>query len=414
MAGPRRLKELVSSASERMTLPDGELVVALSGGADSAALAYLVLSGGRKPRALHVDHGLAYSATMRAAAKAIADEIGIALEVVETVVDEGPSPEARAREARYRAFGEGTGPDDRLLTGHTADDSAETVLINLIRGTGPTGLTGIPSFRPPNVYRPILALGRAETREIAALGGLSFVDDPMNLDPNITRNLVRRQMIPVLSQINPSLLEAIGRLSRQVRDDDELLDRLAGELRPRLEDDLASIPVGVLVTSPRPLADRVLAKMIAHVAGSDRVEVGAVERAWSVAHGDSGRQEIAAGASANREGPLLVISAGADDSRADGADEVDLSDSGRVLVGSLVFEVAARNGVCRVAPLSRWLALFPAGTRLTATPEGMVLADGEPAWVPGGERLPVAWYEPGASGYLVVSARRKPGWTSSR
>lgn len=413
MAGPRRLKDLVSSASERMTLPDGELVVALSGGADSAALAYLVLNAGREPRALHVDHGLAHSATMRAAARAIADEVGIALEVVETAVEEGPSPEARARDARYRAFGEGTGPDDRLLTGHTADDSVETVLINLIRGTGPTGLTGIPFFRPPNVYRPILALGRAETREIAALGGLSFVDDPMNLDPNITRNLVRRQMIPVLSQINPSLLEAIGRLSRQVRDDDELLDRLAGELGPRLEDDLASIPVGVLVTSPRPLADRVLAGMIAHVAGGDRVEVGAVERAWSVAQGESVRQEIAAGASAIREGPLLVISAGADDSGADGPDGVDLSASGRVRVGSLIFEVAARSGVCRVAPLSRWSALFPAGTRLTATREGMVLADGEPAWVPGGTRLPVAWYEPGGNGYLVVSARRKPGWTSS-
>lgn len=407
MAGPRRLTELVSSVSERMTLPDGEVVVALSGGADSAALAYLIIEAGRSPRALHVDHGLAHSPTMRRAAESIAAKMGIDLEVVETEVEEGPSPEGMARVARYRAYDDATGEDERLLTGHTSDDSVETVVINLVRGTGPTGVSGIPFFRPPNIYRPLLGVSRAETREIAALSGLGFVDDPMNLDPNLTRNLVRLQIIPVLSQLNPAINEAIGRLSAQVREDDGLLDSLTGALRPRLEEDSASIPVSVLITAPRPLASRALAGMIAHVVGSDRVAAGAVERAWSVASGDRDRQEIAHGTSVRRMGPLLVIAAAPEDPVSAG-EEITLSGSGETRAGSLVYEVVAREGVCRVAPLSVWSALFPSGARLSAVADGLVLVDGEPAWVPGEKRLPVAWYQPGADGYLVVSARRRP------
>lgn len=411
MAGPRRLRELVSSATERLRLPRGELVVALSGGADSAALAYLVTESNRTPRALHVDHGLAQSDQMQTAAEEVAAALGLQLEVVEVAVGGGPSPEAQAREARYLAFAGATGSAELLLTGHTRDDSVETVLINLIRGTGPTGLSGIPYHRPPNVYRPILELSRAETREIAALAGLGFVDDPMNLDPNLTRNLVRREVIPVLTQLNPSLLEAVARLAAQVRADDELLDRLASRLAPDLEDGFATIPTGALVAAPRPLADRALADMIGHVVGSDRVEMAAVGRAWSVVSGESTGQQIAGGAAARREGPLLVVSVG--DQRDVEGDGEEIELAGRTQVGDLVFEVTAREGVCRVAPLSRWSALFPSGSRLTATPRGTVLADGEPAWVPGEKRLPVAWYQPGASGYLVVSARRRPGWTSS-
>ena len=407
MAGPRRLNELISSVSERMTLPDGKVVVALSGGGDSAALAYLTVEADRKPRAVHVDHELAHSATMRRAAESIAAELGIDLDVVETEVGEGPSPEGKARVARYSAFGDATAEGERLLTGHTADDSVETVLINLVRGTGPTGLSGIPFFRPPNIYRPLLGVRRAETREIAALAGLGFVDDPMNLDPHLTRNLVRLQIIPVLSQLNPSMTEAIGRLSVQVREDDELLDRLTAALRPRLEEGSAAVPAGVLVTAPRPLANRALAGMIAHVVGSDRVGAAAVERAWSVARGDSDRQEITSGASVRRAGPLLVIAAETDEWIL-GGQEVALSSSGETRAGSHVYDVLVREGVCHVAPLSLWSALFPSGTRLSATADGLVLADGEPAWVPGEKRLPVAWYQPGANGYLVVSARRRP------
>jgi tRNA(Ile)-lysidine synthase len=412
MAGPRRLTQLVSSALERLALPKGDLVVALSGGADSAALAYLVREVGRRPRALHIDHGLEHAPLMRKAAAAIATQLGLDLELVEVVVEQGPSPEGQARRVRYQAFLDSTSPEERLLTGHTADDSAETVLLNLIRGTGPTGLGGIPAFRPPNVHRPILALTRSETREIAAITGLEFADDPMNQDPALTRNLVRRRILPFLSQLNPALVDAVTRMSRMVAEDDAFLDRLALGLGVDLSNDSASIPVGVLAAAPGPLADRVLRQMAGHVVGEDRVDAASIERIWSVLEGESSGQEIASGASARRSGPLLVISA-ADDTTSGPALGVAELTPGRHQIGGLVFEVAAMEGPCLVAPLSRWSAIFPAGTRLQFSSDGVVLAEGEPAWVPGEKRLSVAWYEPGASRYLSVSARREPGWTSS-
>ncbi len=79
----------------------------------------------------------------------------------------------------------------------------------------------------------------------------------------------------------------------------------------------------------------------------------------------------------------------------------------------MVFGLSKRDEVCRVAPLSRWHAIFPRGTVLTVESNGVVHADGNPAWVPGEKRLPVAWYSPGTVGYLSVFAREDSGWTSS-
>src|SRR5690606_10314770 len=77
----------------------------------------------------------------------------------------------------------------------------------------------------------------------------------------------------------------------------------------------------------------------------------------------------------------------------------------------LEFDVIAIDGICRVAPLSRWHAIFPRGATLVAGSDRTVAADGEAAWVPGEKRLPVAWYEPGDVGYLSVFAREESGWT---
>lgn len=411
MAGPRRLTGLVSSALERLFLPEGDLVVALSGGADSAALAYLVREIGHSPRLLHVDHGLDHSPLMRRAAVNVATDLGLDLEIVEVVVEKGSSPEGQARRARYQALAAATTEGDRVLTGHTADDSAETVLLNLIRGTGPAGLGGIPWFRPPNVYRPILGLTRSETRELAAISGLRFVDDPMNDDPTLTRNLVRREIIPALERLNPSVVDAVVRMSRLVRADDAYLEDLASDLHPLLTAGSAAIPIGSLLAVPRPVADRALRLLARQVVGDDRLDAGVVERVWSVVRGESPRQQVAAGATASRSGPMLTIAKDATEP-ARTPSPVKLT-AGRHETGGLVFEVIEMAGPCRVAPLSRWSAIFPAEASLTATDGGMVLADGSPAWVPGEKRLPVGWYQPGESGYLLVSASRKPGWRSS-
>ncbi|HZD22671.1 MAG TPA: tRNA lysidine(34) synthetase, partial [Acidimicrobiia bacterium] len=163
MAATRRLNELVVAALSRLELPPDAVTVALSGGADSAALAYLALQSGADVALLHINHGFDASDRLADAAERIAVRLGKPLRKVDVEVAAGPSPEAKARDARYAVFDEVEGV---VVTGHTRDDSVETMLINLIRGTGIDGLRGIPYHRSPRVFRPMLNITRDATREI--------------------------------------------------------------------------------------------------------------------------------------------------------------------------------------------------------------------------------------------------------
>lgn len=403
MARTRRLSALISAASDRLLLPPGDLIVALSGGADSAALAYLCVTEGREVRALHVNHGLAGSDLMEKAASAIAKHLGITLAVVPVSVGPGPSPEGKARRARYEAYASHS-ERDPLLTGHTRDDHVETVFLNAVRGTGPRGMTGIPYHRPPNIYRPILSVTRSETREIAGLAGLGFVDDPMNEDPTLTRNILRRSILPSLRGINPKLDDSIARMAQLLGDDAELLDQMAESVPIARSADATAVPIGSLVTAPLAVARRVLVLMLRDrgiEASHDRVGL-----LLDVASGQAASQELGGGVTARREGPMLVVSG--DAGRGDIVDELGLT-SGRSRWQGIEFDVVSHETVCQAIPLSKWAAIFPKDTRLVVRPDGVVTADGRPAWIPGEKRLPVAWYEPGTIGYLSVFAR-ETGW----
>ncbi|HUO45244.1 MAG TPA: tRNA lysidine(34) synthetase TilS [Acidimicrobiia bacterium] len=202
MAGTRRLRELVAAISGNVDLPAGGLVVALSGGADSAACAYLAAATGRA-RAIHVHHGLPDSDSMEAAAVAVAARLRLGLTVERITIDRWS--EASARNERYRVLLAALETEEWLLTGHTADDQAETVLANLLRGTGLDGLAGIHPRRPP-IARPLLLIDRAQTRELATLASLPWRDDPANLDKGPLRNRIRRELIPRLeAEFNPAL-----------------------------------------------------------------------------------------------------------------------------------------------------------------------------------------------------------------
>ncbi len=296
MAETRRLSELVSATLPRLDLPEGPVEVALSGGADSATLAYLSIESGFEVQALHIDHQLPASPTMALAAGEVAGTLGIELEVEQVALGEGPSPEEQAREARYVVLVDRELP---VLTGHTRDDSVETMLINLIRGTGPSGLTGIPRFRRPNIYRPMLAVTRSETREIATLAGLPFVDDPMNEDLSLTRNRIRLELLPLMRELNPQVDAALARTAATLERDREYLEKSAAEHFGR------ALPVSAVTTLPRALADRVLYRALEESGigpTSDRIG-----RMWSVASGESQRQELTEGHVVVRRGALLVI-----------------------------------------------------------------------------------------------------------
>ena len=271
--------------------------VALSGGADSAALGLLALeSGGDDVRAVHVHHGLRWSDRLSSAASLVADQLGVPLSVAEVEVSEG-SPEAAAREARYRVL---SAVDGQVVTGHTKDDSAETVLINLIRGTGAGGLGGIPWHRPPNVYRPLLEVSRSETREIATLAGLDFFDDPMNDDLDLLRASVRRRIIPELEALNPAVVENLTRMSQTVRRDHEYLAAVAASAVPG-----PRLSASLVLTLPRPIADRVVASFLSRMGAG----VGAtnIAKVRAVAAGEAASEQLGSGLVVELRATMLEI-----------------------------------------------------------------------------------------------------------
>ncbi|MEX1125870.1 MAG: tRNA lysidine(34) synthetase TilS [Acidimicrobiia bacterium] len=414
MVATRRLTGLTDRLASLLDLRPGKPVVALSGGADSASLAFLLSRVSAGVRAVHVNHSLPHSARLEAAAREVASQLDMPLEVVTVSVPGGASPEGRARTVRYAAFLEVSKLGDVVLTAHTLDDQAETVLLNVLRGTGPRGLTGIPVWRPPNINRPLLRATRSETRELALLAGLPFFDDPMNQEVGLTRNVIRLRVMPDLLRFNPQLTTSLARMADAVRFDSDPLDQEAGTLPIMFDDQRAQVAIGALINVAPAIANRALARMAGWF--REHVSLGAEElsRVWQVVRGESMMEELTGGLVARRSGPML---------RFEHLDETPTTSAqialepGSHRLGDAVFDVDLVDEVCRVAPLGTWGAIFRPDVDLVARiSEGeavVVEADGEVAWVPGVRRAPVAWYEPATRGYLSVSAREEAGWTSS-
>ncbi|MEU4566351.1 tRNA lysidine(34) synthetase TilS [Micromonospora sp. NPDC023956] len=222
-------------------LPDsGPVLVACSGGADSLALAaataFVAPRLGRPAGLVTVDHDLQAGSAARAAAVARwAEETGFApVEAVRVRVAGRPGgPEGAAREARYQALAEAGRRygASALLTGHTRDDQAETVLLALARGSGPRGLAGMPPRRDLSgvpLLRPLLTVSREQTRRACAVLGLTPWEDPHNVDPSYARARVRSDVLPVLvAALGPAVLENLARTARLVAADNAALDDLA-------------------------------------------------------------------------------------------------------------------------------------------------------------------------------------------
>ena len=193
--------------------PASELLVAVSGGLDSMVLLHLIDGLAKEKRLrfkiVHFNHhlrGNCSAADERFVARngrqrALELIVGQGREILEQRQQLGLSLEDAARRARYAFFDRCLKkyPKSWLLTAHTASDQAETVIMNLLRGSGLRGLKGIPAQRQ-RILRPLLAFSREEIREYARQHNVSFVEDSSNASLDFTRNRIRHQVLPVLKQ----------------------------------------------------------------------------------------------------------------------------------------------------------------------------------------------------------------------
>jgi tRNA(Ile)-lysidine synthase len=315
-------------ARDQGVLADGDLVlVALSGGADSLALAaataFEAPKQGLRAGAVVVDHALqAGSEAVAGRASRQAASLGLAPVVVDRVtVGTAGGPEAAAREARYAsltavATAEGS---PLVLLGHTLDDQAETVLLGLLRGSGPDSLSGMaPLVRPdrpgPALGRPMLGVRRSATRQACVAAGLAPWEDPQNDDPAFTRVRVRNAVLPVLErELGAGVPEALARTADQLREDAAALDHFAEEMAEDLaEHSEAGISLSVpgLAANPPALRQRLVRLAVAGEFGvtlsrTQTLEVCRLVTAW---HGQ-GPIDLP-GVTASRVGDRVLFAAG--------------------------------------------------------------------------------------------------------
>lgn len=290
--------DLIALLLDRCRFPAagaGPVVCAVSGGADSLALLVLARATGLNVTAVHVDHGLRPGSGAEAdVVAAAAERFGATFRAERVSILPGASLEERGRLARRAVLG------PHALTGHTADDQAETVLVNLLRGAGPAGLAAMR----PGPPHPLLGLRRAETVALCRHLGLQPVVDPSNDDPRFVRNRIRHEVLPLLADVSG-------------RDPVPLLARTADHTRAAVDD------LDALAATLDPTDCRVLRTAVPSVAGAAlrrwlRDERGhppsaaELARVLAVVRNETRAAELAGGRRVRRTGGRLRIETGSE------------------------------------------------------------------------------------------------------
>lgn len=279
------------------TFPNrGTLHCAVSGGADSSALLILASLTGSKVIAYHVDHGLRPNGSAeRDQVAELSQRVNAQFKTVTLELEDGPNLEARARSARFAAL------PSTVLTGHTADDQAETILLHLLRGGG---LDAFAGMRPK--HHPILSLRRADTQQVCELFDWRPVNDPTNVDLRFRRNRIRNEVIPLLNEIaERDVVPLLTRAGQLAETDRDLLDELAQVVDPT---DAAS-----LTEAPLALARRAIRTWLRN---EHPPQLAAVERVLAVARGEFQGTEVGEGRTVRRtRGKLRIETLTKDDSQ---------------------------------------------------------------------------------------------------
>jgi len=224
------------------------LVVALSGGEDSACLLTALVQPGSRPfrdlpvRAIHVDHGLSPAAAdFQRACEELCRSLAVPLTVVAVSVDSGRgvSIEAAARDSRYAVLAQNLRMGECLLTAHHADDQAETLLLQLLRDAGLKGIAAMPlcqAWTGGWHLRPLLHFAKRELRTFGVDAGVTAVRDPMNDDTRFDRAYLRRHLWPVIEARWPGAAIAVSRAAGHVAEAQGLLERAAAQTVDVLRD----------------------------------------------------------------------------------------------------------------------------------------------------------------------------------
>lgn len=248
------------------------IAVGVSGGADSVAL--LRFLAALRPQfgwdlvVCHIHHGLRGAEADRdeCFVRALAEQLGLPcavsrIDAAALALRDHISVEEAGRMARYAFFAQTAGEGGRIATAHTLDDSIETVLMNLVRGTGLRGLCGIPRIRG-NIVRPLLDCTRAEVEDYLGALGQPYCTDSTNLTDDYTRNRIRHDILPRLCELNPNFPGAMARMLPRLAAQQALTDCLAAQSAQQLHAACGGLSRQGLSALPEPVCDRLLLRLL--------------------------------------------------------------------------------------------------------------------------------------------------------
>jgi len=268
---------------ERLFEPGDTLIVALSGGADSTALLDLLNGLPGFPLRLvaaHLNHCLRgrESDADEEFCRCLALRYAIPFEsrrvdIKAFAAQQGLNLEDAGRRARITYFDElrQKWRATAVALAHHADDQAETVLMRLLRGAGPSGLAGMPYLNWRGFIRPLLDVTRPEIEAYLAEQGLTFRQDASNLDTTFLRNRIRHELLPLLEQYNPAIRECLATTARLLLDEDRLLGQLAGDVTARacsMEGNTIVCDIALLTGQLPAMRRRVLRQAVEQLTGS--------------------------------------------------------------------------------------------------------------------------------------------------
>ena len=248
------------------------IAVGVSGGADSVAL--LRFLAALRPQfgwdlvVCHIHHGLRGAEADRdeCFVRALAEQLGLPcavsrIDAAALALRDHISVEEAGRMARYAFFAQTAGEGGRIATAHTLDDSIETVLMNLVRGTGLRGLCGIPRIRG-NIVRPLLDCTRAEVEDYLGALGQPYCTDSTNLTDDYTRNRIRHDILPRLCALNPNFPGAMARMLPRLAAQQALTDCLAAQSAQQLQAACGGLSRQGRSALPEPVCDRLLLRLL--------------------------------------------------------------------------------------------------------------------------------------------------------